>query len=81
MLIPKCELINVADKSAVAIYREDVVVGHIPFNLAISNYLRRDTNKIGETVNRGAGYELEIPCIYSLHRPKQKIKELVESLT
>ena len=44
-------------------------VGHVPYNLApsISLFLERDINKalakvIGEKVNRGAGYGLEIPC-------------------
>ena len=47
MLILKRKPTNVADRSAVANYREDVVVGHVPFNLAssISNFLKRDTNK------------------------------------
>ena len=39
-----------------------------PFNLAliISLFLKRDVNKalVGEKVNRGAGYGLEIPCEY-----------------
>ena len=54
MLILKCEP-NVADKSAVAVYRENVVVGHVPFNLAlsISNCLKRDTNKAIRQGNRG----------------------------
>ena len=54
---------------AVAVVKEDVMVGHIPFNLApfISAFLSRDTNSgfakvVGEMVNRGAGYGLEIPC-------------------
>ena len=44
--------------------------GHVPFNLApsISLFVKRDINKafaevVGEKVNRGAGYGLEIPCI------------------
>ena len=49
MLILKREPTNVADKSAVAVYKEDVdvVVGHVPFNLAssISKFLKRDINK------------------------------------
>ena len=47
------------------------MVGHIPFNLApsISLFLKRYINKafaqvVGEKVNRGAGYGLEIPCVY-----------------
>ena len=67
------------------------MVGHVPFNLApsISYFLKRDVNKafakvVGEKVNRGAGYGLEIPCVYHLYGPKpyiDKITELVDSLT
>ena len=59
MLILKREPTNVADKSAVAVYKEDVVVGHVPFNLAssISKFLKRDINKafakvVGQRINR-----------------------------
>ena len=45
------------------------LVGHVPYNLApiISLFLKRDVNKalvtlVGENVNGGAGYGLEIPC-------------------
>ena len=44
------------------------LVGHVPYNLApiISLFLKRDVNKalVGEIVNRGAGYRLEILCEY-----------------
>ena len=54
------------------------MVGHVPFNLAPSISLERDINKafakvVGEKVNRGAGYGLEIPCIYHLYGPKPYI--------
>ena len=72
-LILKREPTNVADKNTVEVHKEDQVVGHVPFNLApsISLFLKRDINKafakvVGEKVNRGAGYGLEIPCIYHL---------------
>ena len=90
MLILKREPTNVADKNAVAVYKEDQVVGHVPFNLApsISLFLKRDIKKafakvVGEKVNRVAGYGLEIPCIYHLYGPKpyvDKMKELMDSL-
>ena len=48
--------------NAVAVYREDVIVGYIPFNLAprLSAFLRRDVNKVfaeveGTKVNKAAG--------------------------
>ena len=78
-----------ADRNAVAVFKEDQVVGHVPFNLApnISLFLKRDINKafakvVGDKVNRGGGYGLEIPCIYHLYGPKpyiDKMKELVDS--
>ena len=44
------------------------LVGHVPYYLApiISHFLKRDVNEalVGEKVNRGAGYGLEIPCEY-----------------
>ena len=90
MLLLKREPTNVVDRNAVAVFKEEQVVGHVPFNLApsMSNFLKRDINKafaqvVGEKVNRGAGYGLEIPCIYHLYGPKpyiDKMKELVNSL-
>ena len=83
MLILKREPTNVADRSAVAVYKEGLVVGHVPSNLAsiISNFLKRDTNKgfakvVGDKVKRGAGYGLEIPCVYSLYGPKPYIEKM-----
>ena len=90
MLILKREPTNVADRNAVAVFKEDQVVGHVPFNLApsISLFLKRDINKAfakvaGDKFNRGGGYGLEIPCIYHLYGPEpyiDKMKELVDSL-
>ena len=65
-------------------------MGDVPFNLApsISLFLKRDINKafakvVGDKVNRGGGYGLEILCIYHLYGSKpyiDKMKELVGSL-
>ena len=48
-----------------AIYKDDIVVVHVPYNMApsLSQFLRRDINKafaevMGEKVNRGVGYGL-----------------------
>ena len=53
------------DSSAVAVWREDEIFGHVPFNIAsvLSQFLRRDCNQgfvevTGEKINRGAGYGL-----------------------
>ena len=69
---------NCWDKCAVAIIKADgTTVGHMPYNLAplISPFLARDCNKdtveiTGKRVNRGAGYGLEVPCVYHLYGPK-----------
>ena len=81
---------NIKDLHAVAIYKEDTIVGHVPYNIAPSQslFLRRDVNKgfaevTGEKFNRGVGYGLEIPCVHRLYGPKvyvDKLKKLVNSL-
>ena len=88
VLILKREPNNDKDKHAVAVLNDDVILGHTPYNLAprFSQYLRREVNKAfaevtGEKVNRGAGYGLEIPCVYRLHGPIvyiDKMKELLK---
>ena len=81
---------NSADNFAVAVInKEDAVVGHVPFNLApiFSYFLQRDFNKAsleitGDRINRGAGYGLEVPCVYRLYGPKayvDKIRVIVRS--
>ena len=89
-LLVKREPSNVKDRHAVASFKEDAVVGHVPYNIAprFSQFLRRDVNKAfaevtGEKVNREAGYGLEIPCVYRLYGPKvyiDRMKELIDSL-
>ena len=68
---------NSHDVHAVAVYYENQVVVHVPYNLAptVCTFLRRDVNKrfaevTGDKVNRSAGYGLEIPCTYGLYGPK-----------
>ena len=54
----------------------------------MSRFLKRDVNmafaKVTEgKINRGAGYGLEIPCIYQLYGPREyinKMKEIIDSL-
>ena len=87
-LIP--EPTNSVDRKAVAVLKEDQIVGHIPFNLSpiISLFLKRDVNKAfarvtGSKINRGAGYGLEIPCVYEFYGPKpyiDKLREVIASL-
>ncbi len=73
-----------------AVFLEDLLVGHVPFNLAsrLYQFLRREVNKglaevTGGKVNRGGGYGLEVPCVYRLYGPRvyiERMKELVDSL-
>ena len=70
----------------VAVYYENQVVGHVPYNLVptVSAFLRRDgfAEVTGDKVNRGAGYGLEILCIYHLYGPKpyvDRMKGIVEN--
>ena len=56
---------NTVDQHAVAVIKNNLVVGHVPYNLAplFSYFLRRSCNKgtaevTGDKVNRGAGYGL-----------------------
>ena len=79
----KREPANILDGHAVAVCNESQVVGHVPYNLAptISAFLKRDVNKAfaevtGPKVNRGAGYGLEIPCIYRLYGPKSYVERM-----
>lgn len=83
ILLLKTEEENTHDRFAVAVQREGVVVGHIPFNLApvASYFLEVEGNKgevevTGARVNRGAGYGLEIPCMYRFFGGKNYVKRL-----
>ena len=77
------------DIHAVAIYRDVKIVDHVPYFLAsrMSAFFMRENKAfaeiIGAKVNRGAGYGLEVPCVYRLYGPNvyvDKTKALVESL-
>ena len=73
----KYEPDNSEDSHAVAVLNEDVIVGHVPYNLApvVEMFLRREViaEVTGSTVNRGAGYGLEI---YRFYGPKIYLKKL-----
>ena len=84
------ETTNPKDKNAVAVHIEETIVGHVPYNIApyMSRFLKRDVNIAYAKVtwgkiNRGAGYGLEIPCIYLLYGSREyidKMKEIIYSL-
>ena len=81
---------NATDKLAVAVLKNGDVVGHVPYNLAstLSQFLKRDFNKAvvevtGDRVNRGAGYGLEVLCIYRLYGPEaylHKVRQVLQDL-
>ena len=87
-LIP--EPTNPGDKNAVAVMKEEQIVGHVPFKLStiISLFLRRDVNKAftrvtGRKVNRTVGYGLQIPCVYQFYGQKpyiDKLRKVLDSL-
>lgn len=89
VLLVKREPKNPKDRNAVALYDDDHVVGNVPYNLApyLSRILAKDVNKefaemTGEKVNWGAGYKLEIPCVYHLYGPKiyvDKMKQIMDT--
>ena len=85
----KIEPTNGHNIHAVAIYRDTEIVGHVPYNLAprMSAFLIRNNKAFAEItgakVKRGAGYGLEVPCVYHQYGPYvyvDKMKELVASL-
>ena len=74
MLLLKQDPTNTMDVSAVAVCKE-MKSWAMFLSILISQFLRRDCNKgfaevTGPRVNRGAGYGLEIPCVYKLYGPK-----------
>ena len=89
-LLLKREPSNEKDSSAVAVMKEDIIVGHVPYNIAsvIFQFLRRDCNKgfvevTGSKVNRGAGYGLEIPSTYRLYEPRpytDRVQQIADTL-
>ena len=85
MLLIKREPTNPKDSSAVAVMKEDEIVGHVHYNITslLSSFLKRDCNKgfaevTGNALNRGAGYGLEVPCKYRLYGPREYISRLQE---
>ena len=77
---------NSEDSHAVAVLNEDVIVGHVPYNLApvVKMFPRREVTTgfaevTGSRVIRrlGAGYGLEI---YQFYGPKIYCKKLEELL-
>ena len=91
-LVLEREPLNPVDGYAVTIVRSGTDVGYVPRNLSalFFHFLTRNGNKgvltrngnkgvtevTGMKVNRGAGYGLEIPCVYRLYGPNAYIQRL-----
>ena len=65
---------NAIDEYAVAVVNDFHIVGHVPRLLSpiIFHFLARPCNRglaeiTGNKINRGAGYELEIPCVFRFY--------------
>ena len=66
MLILKRKPMNFADKNAVAVFKENKIVGLVPYNVApsLSHFLKRDVNMVfgkvaGEKLTEKRGMDLE----------------------
>ena len=79
---------NTRDGCTVAVVKPDsYVVGHVPRLLSpiIFHFLARSCNKggveiTGNKVNRGAGYGLEIPCVFRFYGPSKYLERLQKLL-
>ena len=78
---------NRKDQKAVAVVKNGEIVGHLPAILSstVFYYLTRSSSsgiaKIsGQKVNRGAGYGLEVPCMYCFYGPEKYLTRLREVL-
>lgn len=79
------EPLNGKDKNAVAVMRDDKVVGHVllPYSRCVSQILEINSSAVtctvtGKRVNRGGGYGLEVPCQYSFKGNSLTVKGLSE---
>ncbi len=77
------ESANTHDRHAVAVYQDNVTVGHVPYNLAPAFW--REVNKgfatvTGEKINRGAGNTIVYITSMDQKLYIDKMKELVDSL-
>ena len=75
---------NMIDKHAVAVVKDSVIVGHIPYDLAPVSATKCEQILRGSYRRRvKQGCWQEVPCIYRLYGPKiyvDKMKELVDGM-
>ena len=81
VLLLEREPLNSVDNYAVAIIKSGTIVGRVPrkYSALFFHFLTRNQNSdvaevTGMKVNRGAGYGLEIPCIYRLYGKRAYIE-------
>ena len=87
-LLVKREPTSPKDKKHLRQFMKRTILGQLYHSPYLSRFLARDVNKAvaevtGEIVNSGAGYGLEIPCVYRVYGPKTyviKLKKLTDSL-
>ena len=91
-LCGEMEPANPVDKYAVAVKRNNVVVGHLPlrcsgkFPKTIFYFLRADEWSeckvivTGKPVNRGDGDDMQVPCLLKFHVQKSLIGILKQQL-
>ena len=76
---------NEEDEFAIGVYRNDfqkeTLVGHMPHNISkfVYKFLKLPNSKLsckvkGKRLNRGAGYGLEIPVIYTFNGHEKAIE-------
>ncbi len=78
-LVLKCEEDNENDSRAVAVLKNDVVVGHMPRETArtVWFFLKRGgTGKCEIIGRRKKGKGLEVPCVYSFSGPDKLVRRL-----
>jgi len=85
VLSVKREVLNEYDRFAVAIWKDEEVVGHVPKALSkITSFFLKYNGILvfcevtGRRVNRGVGLGMEVPCIYKFYGCQAHIKKLQE---
>ena len=78
ILLLRLEPNNIKDKYAVAVYTEGAILGRVPHQPSVTFKERHFPEVWGEAVNQGAGYGLEVPCVYRLYEPKRYVDNLRE---
>ena len=83
----KREAENIRDGCTVAVVKDSFIVGHVPRQLSpmIFHFLARSCNRgiaeiTSNKVNRGAGYVVEVPCIFHFYGTSKYLERLQKLL-